>query len=39
MLPHPITGELIEVGEVLMTECEVVAMYEDDDEAASQLSA
>jgi alpha-D-ribose 1-methylphosphonate 5-triphosphate synthase subunit PhnI len=30
MLPHPITGELVEVGEVLMTECEVVAMYEDD---------
>jgi alpha-D-ribose 1-methylphosphonate 5-triphosphate synthase subunit PhnI len=28
MLPHPITGELTEVGEVLMTECEVVAMYE-----------
>lgn len=26
-LPHPITNELIEVGEVLMTECEVVAMY------------
>lgn len=32
MLPHPITGELIEAGEVLMTECEVVAMYEDDEE-------
>lgn len=29
-MPHPITGELIEVGEVLMTECEVVAMYEAD---------
>lgn len=28
MLPHPVTGEPIEVGEVLMTECEVVAMYE-----------
>jgi alpha-D-ribose 1-methylphosphonate 5-triphosphate synthase subunit PhnI len=28
MLPHPVTGELIEAGEVLMTECEVVAMYE-----------
>ncbi len=27
-LPHPLTGELTEVGEVLMTECEVVAMYE-----------
>lgn len=29
MLPHPISGELVEAGEVLMTECEVVAMYED----------
>ncbi|MDO8298239.1 carbon-phosphorus lyase complex subunit PhnI [Lacisediminimonas sp.] len=27
MLPHPITGEPIEAGEVLVTECEVVAMY------------
>ncbi|MDZ8104943.1 MAG: carbon-phosphorus lyase complex subunit PhnI [Nostoc sp. DedQUE12a] len=27
-LPHPVTGELIEAGEVLMTECEVIAMYE-----------
>lgn len=32
MLPHAITGELIEVGEVLMTECEVVAMYEDSED-------
>ncbi len=31
LLPHPITGELTEVGEVLMTECEVVAMYQDND--------
>ncbi len=30
MLPHPITGEATEIGEVLITECEVVAMYEDD---------
>jgi alpha-D-ribose 1-methylphosphonate 5-triphosphate synthase subunit PhnI len=30
MLPHPITGKLTEIGEVEMTECEVVAMYEDD---------
>jgi alpha-D-ribose 1-methylphosphonate 5-triphosphate synthase subunit PhnI len=29
MLPHPISGELSEVGEVEITECEVVAMYED----------
>lgn len=28
MLPHPVTGEHVEAGEVLMTECEVVAMYE-----------
>lgn len=28
MLPHPITQELIEAGEVLITECEVVAMYD-----------
>jgi len=31
MLPHPITGELTEIGEVEMTECEVVAMYEEQD--------
>ncbi|WP_275096168.1 carbon-phosphorus lyase complex subunit PhnI [Sedimenticola hydrogenitrophicus] len=29
MLPHPVTGEPTEAGEVLMTECEVVAMYEE----------
>jgi len=28
-LPHPITGELCEIGEVEITECEVVAMYEE----------
>lgn len=28
MLPHPVSGELIEAGEVLITECEIVAMYE-----------
>jgi len=27
-MPHPISGEDIEIGEILMTECEVVAMYE-----------
>jgi alpha-D-ribose 1-methylphosphonate 5-triphosphate synthase subunit PhnI len=27
ILPHPVTGEPIEIGEVLVTECEVVAMY------------
>lgn len=31
MLPHPLTGELMEVGEVLMTECEIIAMYETDE--------
>lgn len=31
MLPHPVTGELVEAGEVLITECEVVAMYEASD--------
>lgn len=30
LLPHPVTGEPTEAGEVLMTECEVVAMYTDD---------
>lgn len=35
MLPHPVTGELIEAGEVLMTECEVVAMYEGKDPQGS----
>jgi len=29
-LPHPLTGESVEAGEVLITECEVVAMYEAD---------
>lgn len=27
-LPHPVTGELTEAGEVLVTECEVVAMHD-----------
>lgn len=31
LLPHPVTGELAEAGEVLVTECEVVAMYESSD--------
>jgi len=31
-MPHPHTGELVEAGEVLLTECEVVAMYDADDE-------
>ena len=36
LLPHPVTNELIEAGEVLMTECEVIAMYEHQDEQASE---
>lgn len=31
MLPHPVTGEPMEIGEVEVTECEVVAMYEEHD--------
>ena len=31
VLPHPLTGEPTEAGEVLITECEVVAMYESSD--------
>lgn len=31
MLPHPLTGEPTEAGEVLMTECEVVAAQESDE--------
>jgi alpha-D-ribose 1-methylphosphonate 5-triphosphate synthase subunit PhnI len=27
LLPHPVSGEPVEAGEVLVTECEVVAMY------------
>jgi alpha-D-ribose 1-methylphosphonate 5-triphosphate synthase subunit PhnI len=31
-MPHPITGELVEVGETLITECEVVASTNTPDE-------
>ena len=31
MMPHPITGKPMEIGEVEVTECEVVAMYEQQD--------
>ena len=34
MLPHPVTGEPVEVGEILLTECEVVAMYESEEKDA-----
>lgn len=30
--PHPVTGEAIEVGEILMTECEVIASHQVDPE-------
>ncbi|PKM09457.1 MAG: carbon-phosphorus lyase [Gammaproteobacteria bacterium HGW-Gammaproteobacteria-5] len=39
MLPHPVTGELTEAGEVLMTECEVIAMYEPDETEAAKGAA
>ncbi|MES9859433.1 MAG: carbon-phosphorus lyase complex subunit PhnI [Candidatus Thiodiazotropha sp. LLP2] len=28
MLPHPVTGKQMEIGEIEVTECEVIAMYE-----------
>jgi alpha-D-ribose 1-methylphosphonate 5-triphosphate synthase subunit PhnI len=31
MLPHPVTGELCEAGEVPITECELVSMFERQD--------
>lgn len=34
-MPHPITGKPMEVGEIEMTECEVVAMYEAQDGSKS----
>ncbi len=38
MLPHPITNELTEIGEVEITECEVVAMYEDEEDTQQHNS-
>ncbi len=35
LLPHPATGEPLEAGEVLMTECEVVAMYDEQGRSAA----
>jgi alpha-D-ribose 1-methylphosphonate 5-triphosphate synthase subunit PhnI len=37
LLPHPITGKPMEIGEVEITECEVVAMYESDEEDAKPV--
>lgn len=34
-LPHPVTGVSVEAGEVLITECEVVAMYEAEEVGAT----
>ena len=34
MLPHPITGIPTEVGEIEITECEIVAMYDEQDQAS-----
>ena len=31
MLPHPITGEPAEIGEVQITECQVIAMFGEED--------
>ena len=36
MLAHPVTGEPVEAGEVLVTECEVVAMYTPTDEPGAK---
>lgn len=37
MLPHPITGKPMEIGEVEMTECEIVAMYEDQEDGSKPV--
>lgn len=34
MVPHPVTGKPMEAGEVLVTECEIVAMFEKTDDGA-----
>lgn len=31
-IPHPVSGENIEAGEVLMTECEIIAMYDGEEQ-------
>jgi alpha-D-ribose 1-methylphosphonate 5-triphosphate synthase subunit PhnI len=36
-IPHPITGGSMEVGEVLVTECEVIAMYGRNEEGAKPV--
>jgi alpha-D-ribose 1-methylphosphonate 5-triphosphate synthase subunit PhnI len=30
-MPHPVTGEPVEAGEVLMTECQIIAMFGESD--------
>lgn len=38
-LPHPITGKPMEIGEVEITECEVVAMYDEHDQSTAEKSS
>jgi alpha-D-ribose 1-methylphosphonate 5-triphosphate synthase subunit PhnI len=37
-LPHPISGESVEIGEVLMTECEMVTKYEASNDGPPQFT-
>ncbi|ESQ15339.1 MAG TPA: carbon-phosphorus lyase [Chromatiaceae bacterium] len=37
MLPHPVTGKPMEIGEVEVTECEIVAMYESDEDGSKPV--
>ncbi len=37
-LPHPVTGEPVEVGEVLLTECEIVAMFAREEEGPPRFT-
>ena len=38
MVPHPLTGEPVEAGEVLITECEIVATHGGDQDGPPHLS-
>jgi len=37
-LPHPISGQPVEIGEVLMTECEMVTKFEASDQGRPQFT-
>jgi alpha-D-ribose 1-methylphosphonate 5-triphosphate synthase subunit PhnI len=37
-VPHPVTGERAEIGEVLVTECEIVAMFEKSETGAPMFT-